>query len=318
MPSNRPVDRRTFLKTTATTVGGVATLAAASTTGRAGGDSGRPPADDVKERIRDADPDAIREAYAEAYGKRVAGKVVARWRRYARKVLRDRMDAEAAFEAFLDDISSLSGDLRRDIADARRAVRSNDLRTDHGEAVAAGELDRDSAAVTDVTTQDSQEVLLIDGGVGGDGVTGFRDSNYYTNLNKVTAICETLGAGFISQWAWLEGNVYIQNGGTHDLVCDYFENGLVVGGSASYDVWIQEEGDDYKTWGNLKSTSSSVYGEDSRAAQFTLSDDSVYNVGVRLKVETSGIGEALSDYQTINADGSTRGLEINELRLEPV
>lgn len=313
-PKKKP-SRRTLLKTTAATLSGAGAIANGSQSGRAASGS---PESDVKERIRNTDPKAIRQAYADAYGKRVAARVVSRWRSYARKVLNDQMQPDLAFDEFLKDIASLSADLRRDIADAKRAANSNALRTEQGVAVAEQTLDKSSPEVTDISTQDTQEVLLIDGGVGGDGFTGFRDSNYYTDLNKVTAICETAGAGFISQWAWLEGNVYIQNGGTHDLICDYFENGLVVGGSASYDLWIQEEGEDYKTWSNLKSTDSSVYGQDTRAAQFTLSSDTVYNVGVRLKVETSGIGEALSDYQTINADGSTRGLEINELRLEPV
>lgn len=114
----------------------------------------------------------------------------------------------------------------------------------------------------------------------------------------------------------MEGNIYIDTGGTHDIVVDYFQNGWILGGSAQYDIWVQEEGTSHKNYSTLKSTDNSVFGNETRATQYTFDDDTVYNIGVRLKTEISGLAQALSDFQTINADGSTRGLEINSLRVE--
>lgn len=280
----------------------------------------------VRGRIRTTDPSELHRAYREAYGPAAAGRVVSLWKKYSNAVLRGDLSSQEAYETLVDEAKGLSPDLAADIEAVEKAKNTAGYGIDSPlqQRVEAGEVDPSDDTVDRVTSGgglsllSSKSIYLAEGGTGGEGYTGFRDSAYNTGKNKVVSICEQAGFGSLSQWAWLEGNVYVDDGGNYEIVCDYFENGLIVGGSASYDIWIQEEGEDHKTWKTLRSTSSSVYGNDERAVQFALSSDTIYNVGVRLLTSTSGIGEALCDYQTINSDGSVRGLEINDFQIEPI
>lgn len=311
-PDTESIGRRTFLASAGILAGGLTGFPTASA------QRSHVP-QTVKRRLDKTQPSDIREQFTELYGAQVAKEAVSLWKRFARDVMAGQMSEDEALAVFFEELQQSSPVVGQDLSRSHRSSGEQlELQTDSQRKVSNGTLGPSSPSVTTVTPQDSQEVILFDGGVGGSGVVGFRDSNYYTNLDKVTSICETIGVGDVSQWAWLEGNVYIENGGTHDIVCDYFENGLVVGGSAQYDVWVQEEGESYKNYNTLKSTSSSVNGNETRSVQYVFSNDTVYNLGVRLKTTISGFAQALSDYQTINADGSTRGLEINSLNVQPV
>ncbi|WP_135824619.1 hypothetical protein [Halorussus ruber] len=309
--------RRHFLRASSATVLG-STVLTVPALGASSADEEIEPSDGLEERIRKTDTDGIYRMFSDQYDPKVARRVVQIWEQYTNRVLNGRLTEQQAFDRIMSSLKKLSPELRTDINNARRARTSDrtGVASENQRKVANSELKRSSPSVTDITTQDTQEILLIDGQVGGTGV-GYRDSHYYEDQDIVTSIVETAGIGDLTQWAWLEGNAYIQNGGRHDIVCDYWQNGGVLGGNASYDIWVQEEGESYKTWLNLATTSNLVYGNKTRAVQYNFNSDTVYNFGIRLKTSISGIADALVDFQTVNADGSTRQLKINSLRVKP-
>lgn len=314
-----PCNRRSFAKRVGAAAIGSSVLGSTNSGASNGSGSGSvSPDDTIEERIRKSDPQELLRFFSEQYGSNVAKKVVQLWKRYTDAILKGRLNRDEALTQLFDEVKQLSPQLRHDINRAQTLQSSEDVgfTSQYQAKVESGELEPDDPSVTNISTQDTQELLLIDGQVGGSGV-GFRDSHYYVNINTLTSIVEIVAIGSITQWAWLEGNFYVENGGTHEIVADYWHNGFLGGGGASYDIWLQE-GDSFKTWLDLRDVSASVFGNESRAVQATLSSDSVYNFGIRLKTSINGLTEAVVDYQTVNADGSTRQLEINNMHIEPV
>jgi hypothetical protein len=109
------------------------------------------------------------------------------------------------------------------------------------------------------------------------------------------------------------------DGGAYSVTADYWHNGMLLGGESSYDLWIKPRNSSSgKTFFNFRSPGSSVYGNESRTVQMILSDDTIYDFGFRLTTSINGLTDALVDYQTLNADGSTRQLRLDSLWLEPI
>ncbi|SFR85879.1 hypothetical protein SAMN05216559_0146 [Halomicrobium zhouii] len=277
-----------------------------------------------KESIRQTSAKEVYELYRETYGKDVARKAKSLWVEYANAVLEDRLSHSKAFARFKQQLADYSPEFRRALENQEKQSEREQL-SPLQQSVADGNVDPDDESVSvigGVSTQDNQDILLIDGQENGSGVVGFRKSDYDTGKNHLLCITATPGAGDVRQEVWLEGNIYVQNGGPHDIVLEYFENGGVIGASASYDVWVMEEGDSHKTWHDLKSVNSSVNGSGSIGTRYNFADDTVYNVGIRLKCVASGLGKAAADFHTINGpseilpgDSPYRHLEAKTLRI---
>lgn len=277
--------------------------------------------DTFEERIRKSDPSELYETYARFYSSTVAEEVTRIWKHYTQAVLDDKLTRNEAINKFFAEIKQVSPDLRHDLEAAQAEFARVNAKQGTKITVEAPIVD-ENLSTQDLNTIEPQytgEVLYNDGAVGGSGV-GFRDSHYYLNQDILTSIVEITPAGSITQWAEFQGAFYIGDGdgGTYRATADYWHNGMLVGGSASYQMWIQPRGSSGKTFFELRSPSSSVHGNESRSVQMTLSGDQVYDFGFRLTTAINGISHALVDYQTVNADGSTRQLKLNSLTLNPI
>ena len=277
-----------------------------------------------KESIRQTSAKEVYELYRESYGKDVARKARNLWKEYTKAVLQDRLAHSEAFTRFKQQLADYSPEFNQALENQERQAESEQL-SPLQQSVADGSVNPDDESVSvigGVSIQDNQGILLIDGHKGGSGVLGFRKSDYNTSKNHLLCIAATPGAGDVRQTVWLEGNIYVQSGGPHDIALEYYENGGVLGASASYDVWVMEEGDSHKSWHPLKSVNSSVEGDGSIATRYNFADDTVYNIGIRLKCVASGLGKAAADFHTVNGpseilpgDSPYRHLEAKTLKI---
>lgn len=315
-------NRRMFLKAVGSIGLGTAALSSEATASpESKGDLGVKKGDNIKERIRESDPQKLYDYYANKYSPEIAKKVREIWKRYTQAILNGQLRVDVAKAKAFNELMGVSPELRRDL-EAARAERStiDENSTNTTPSVDRRQTNRVSTeSYTTPGEMFSGELLLIDGNVGGSGV-GYRDSHYYLEDNILTSIVEIVAIGSITQWAELTGNFYIAqgDGGTYRATANYWHNGMLISGSATYDMWIHPRNSSSKTFFNFQSPGASVYGNESRSVQLSLSSDTVYDFGFRLTTSINGITEALVDYQTINADGSTRQFRLDSLRLDPV
>lgn len=321
--SSRSPNRRTFVKT----IGGIGFSAAilSGTTNANPGDKSKKQVeegDSLEERIRKSDPQKLREYYTERYSLEVAREVQKIWTTYTQAVLDGTLNEETATQKAINELKKVAPALREDIEAAHQEaadIGSNAAAT----AQPTREFSPEGGTPERITTEDqgyTGEILRIDGQKGGSGI-GYRDCHYYVWKDTITSIVETAIIGSLTQWVDFRGNFLIDegNGGSYSVTAEYWHNGMLLGGESSYDLWIKpRDSPESKTFFNFRSPGSSVYGNDSRTVQLTLSGDTIYDFGFRLTTSINGIADALVDYQTVNADGSTRKLRLDSLWLQPI
>lgn len=243
------------------------------------------------------------------YGETVAEQMIDIRNRYKSAVETGVLTEEAAYSEL---INTYIDELPYTVAQNFKKIKKNDpqtgLQSQTQYDLANGELHPEDNRVQKITSDDTlSEFVFNEGNTGGSGFP--RGSNAYEYQNRITAWCEAVFVGWATAWAELETNLWIEEGGSWDIVWKGFENGLVFGGDCDYQIWIQEQGNSYKNFETVKSPGGGVHGDFERSRQYNFDSDTVYNVGFRLYTSTSGIAKALVDFQTINADGSTRGIK---------
>jgi len=312
MANSNHTPRRTVLKT-GVVAAGVMSGGLLTTSTEVGQEEGDQPGSETSTRISKSDQREVHKIVSTLYGESVADDFIGIWKQYqstvanreiSKSVAADRMQQHAKEEL----PSVLADDIRKfESYDPRSGLQSQ---TEY--ELAHGELHPEQDGVQEIdftaTSDNRRKIILHEGNEDENGYIGYKDSSAYPNQNKLTAICEVPGAGSVDAMAELISTSWVKNGGNWDVVWKFFENGLKAGGDCDYDIWIQEEGKSYKDFVTVRSPGSAVNGIKERSRQYNFDDDTVYNIGFRLYTATSGIARALVDWQTINLDGSTRGL----------
>lgn len=302
----RSTSRRNVLKKSSLLA--VSSFASFGTTVTSAKDGGNK---EFRKRFKNTDLDAIHDVYESQYGTSAADVVVENWRSFCKQVLNKEVSEQQALHNLIIKIAEENPEVLDDYETVSEEI---------SKALTKSNLESKPVQETSnrgVSTMDDQQIYLNYARDGGSGVVGVRDSKYDVDKNRIQALTAVPGVGTVTQWVEIDGNVYIDNGGEHRIICDYYENGVVAGGSALYEIYISPE-DDIRTYAELEEVGGPVEGREKRAVQLNLSGDTFYDIGVRLTCSTSGLAKAGTDYYTGNIPSGTRTLDINELRLESI
>jgi len=310
--SNQP-SRRNILKTGAAAAG-IVSGGALTTSTVLGQEEGDQSDSDISGRVSRSNKKEVHNLVSTLYGESVADDLVRIWQRYQSAVADGRINESLALDRIEQHVrEELSAVLADDIREFDNHDPRSGLQSQREYELAHGELhpERDDVQKIDftATSDDRREISLYEGNEDENGYVGYRDSSAYPNQNKLIAVCEVPGFGSVSAWAELEATTWMENGGTWDVVWEFYEKGLNLGGTCEYDIWIQEEGKSYKDFVTVRNPNAGVDGTKERARQYNFDDDTVYNIGVRLFTAASGVAKVLVDWQTISQGyPSTRGL----------
>lgn len=154
------------------------------------------------------------------------------WRPFCRRVINEEVSEQQALRNLISKVAEQNSEI---------LSHYNRVSDEISESLAKSDLKSTPAQQTSdkgVSTMDNQRVFLNYARDGGSGVLGLRDSKYDVDKNRLQALTAVPGAGLVSQWVETDGNVYISDGGDHRIICDYYENGVVAGGSALYEIYI--------------------------------------------------------------------------------
>ncbi|MDY7082915.1 MAG: hypothetical protein SXQ77_11060 [Halobacteria archaeon] len=249
---------------------------------------------DVKKRIRSVDEEKLFSELKQEYGKKEA-KIAVRLRRgYANKVLNDRLTHKEAFRKYVarlkrhPQIENITADIQQTIAKRSNTHVSNTIKPPA--SYNTGSFSTNQLMANSVSG-------IVGGDSGGSGWAGFQDSRTFPDFSQMEATAEIYGAGDVQAWAELWGEYYHTDPDqTLDVSLQYFREGEEIGGNVTYKIFVDDVYDGTRVDEIVETPSGYTKGTVTSTIQHSFDQNTLYNIGLRLKCGASGLAAASADY----------------------